>query len=102
MILHVAALKDWNDCIDRDSYFPPAFATEHFIHCCTAAQLDGVLNRYFKNVSDLLLLVLDESKILSEVRYEVGPNGDRFPHVYGHINKSAVIRIEPIEPRTSH
>lgn len=97
MILHVATWRDWNNHLDRDLYFPASFVSEGFIHCCTAAQLEGVLDRYFKNATDLLLLVLDEAKIECEIRYEAGPNGDRFPHVYGHINKSAIVRIENLD-----
>ncbi len=44
----------------------------------------------------LVLVCLEESKMLSEVKYEDGDNVGRFyPHVYGLINNSAVLEVLP-------
>ena len=65
-----------------------------FIHCCTPAQLAGVLKRYFKGASGLVLLHLDESKLKAELKYEPSTSDEKFPHLYGAINCDAVVRTE--------
>ena len=41
----------------------------------------------------LLLLEIDESKLESEVRFEKSTNDELFPHVYGPINKRAILSV---------
>jgi uncharacterized protein (DUF952 family) len=99
MILHVCTTAEWAACHNDPDYAPDAFKREHFIHCCQALQLEGVLQRYFKDQQDLLLLTIDEYIIDSEVRYESGTDGGQFPHVYGRINKNAIVKLEQLRPK---
>jgi uncharacterized protein (DUF952 family) len=96
MIYHVVPLNDWNEQASALHYAPPTFEKESFIHCCTKAQLAGVLERYYLGQFDLLLLHLDESKLQHPLKYEKATNDELFPHLYGRINKEAVILIEKI------
>jgi uncharacterized protein (DUF952 family) len=43
-----------------------------------------------------LLLQIDESQLEFEVKYEAATNHELFPHLYGAINKTAIISIEKI------
>ncbi len=74
-----------------EAYAPSGYSNEGFIHCCSAAQLAGVLERYFSDASEVLLLTLDPALLGSPVRYEEGRPGEMFPHVYGPIELSAVL-----------
>jgi uncharacterized protein (DUF952 family) len=56
MILHVTKRRDWLDQRSNENYLPVDFKREGFIHCCSQEQLPGVLQRYFKNARDLVLL----------------------------------------------
>lgn len=96
MIYHVVPAADWNRQTLASVYAPAAFEKEGFIHCCSKAQLAGVLERYYKGQPGLLLLHLDESKLEHQLIYEKASNGELFPHLYGRINKDAVISIEKI------
>jgi uncharacterized protein (DUF952 family) len=97
MIYHVITEKDWNEQKNDTSIEVPSLQTEGFIHCCTKSQLSGVLDRYFKGIMDLLILELDTTKIEAEVRFEKSTNEELFPHVYGAINKSAIVRTYSLE-----
>lgn len=67
-----------------------------FIHCCEMKQVQGVLSRYFKDVDNLLLLHIDEKKLIADLKYEVSTGHEKFPHLYGVINKEAIEHIEKI------
>jgi uncharacterized protein (DUF952 family) len=96
MIYHVVSVADWNEQTLASVYAPPTFEKEGFIHCCTKSQLSEVLERYYKGQSDLFLLHLDESKLEHPLVYEKATNDELFPHLYGRVNKNAVISIEKI------
>lgn len=98
LILHVATHADWERWAGEDDYLPAAFATEGFIHCCSATQLPGVLQRYYAGRSDLYLLHIDPAKLAAPVKYELATGGEAFPHVYGPLNKDAVADVEALTP----
>lgn len=93
MIYHIATATDWEAHLNRNVYSPSAFEKEGFIHNCELRQLNGVLERYFQGRSDLLLLCISEEKLTSPLKYEAATNGDMFPHIYGEINKDAIIKV---------
>jgi uncharacterized protein (DUF952 family) len=96
MIYHITTQVHWNELANSDTYAPTAYATEKFIHCCEAHQLEGVLTRYFKDVKNLLVLHLDETKLRAPLLYEPGTNQELFPHLYGELNKDAIARIQKL------
>ena len=70
-------------------------AQEGYIHCSTAAQWPGVVERFYGDAETLLLLHIDEDKLDSPLVYEqLGDAPEAFPHVYGAIPLAAVIEVE--------
>jgi len=96
MIYHIATREDWQLHQQETFYQPSAFAREGFVHCSNQNQVDGVLQRYFIGVKDLMLLHIEEGKLRSELKYEAAGNNELFPHIYGPINKDAIVKIETI------
>lgn len=94
MIYHIATSDDWNLHLTNTNYEPHAFSKEGFIHCSTKDQVQGVLQRYYSNVKNLMLLHIDESKLTALLKYEEATNGELFPHVFGPINKDAIVTVE--------
>ena len=75
------------------SYESPTLKEEGFIHCAKRAQVKGVLERYYKDATNLIVLEIDERKIRSQIKYENTVGGpELFPHIYGPINIDAVLR----------
>lgn len=95
MIYHVITEEAWTSQQHADVIEAPSLQTEGFIHCCTDEQLAGVLFRYFKDQTGLLILEIDERELTSELKYEKSTNDEFFPHVYGPINKSAIVSVNP-------
>ncbi|HNT51071.1 MAG: DUF952 domain-containing protein [Cyclobacteriaceae bacterium] len=96
MIYHIVVQSEWSLQANHDLYFPADFNSVGFIHCCTYSQLKGVLQRYFQDRSDLLLLSIDEHMLDAELKYEPGLNGELFPHLYGPINSKSIVKVELI------
>jgi len=72
-------------------------ADEGFIHCSTAEQWPGVVERYYAGVPDLLLLHVDESLLSSPVVVEqLGGATEPFPHIYGPIDLAAVVQVDDL------
>jgi uncharacterized protein (DUF952 family) len=94
MIYHITTADIWTPQLESDTYAAPSLDLEGFIHLSTAAQVAGVLERYYQGVTDIIKLHIDESKLTAELRYEEATGGELFPHVYGTINKDAIIQVE--------
>ena len=98
MIYHITDEESWLLAVENKYYLPVAFEKEGFIHTSYLKQVDGVLERYYKNKPGLLLLHIDESKVIAEIKYEIAPSiNEIFPHIYGKLNIDAVIKITPIK-----
>jgi uncharacterized protein (DUF952 family) len=94
MIYHIATSEDWNSHLTNATYEPHAFSNEGFIHCSTKEQVPGVLQRYYAGAKNLILLHIEESKLTALLKYEEATNGELFPHVFGPINKEAIVTVE--------
>lgn len=96
-ILHLAALSDWEQRSDA-FYEPAGLAVEGFIHLCTSTQLPGVVERYYQGRADLMLLTVNPDGLGSALVWEDSTgSGEDFPHVYGPLELSAVIKAEPFD-----
>ncbi len=97
-IYHLATFEDAEKLAQSGSYTAASLATEGFIHCCTAGQLPGVLQRYYADAQRLVVLHINSDQLESRLVMEntVGGSED-FPHVYGPINASAITRQTEID-----
>ena len=94
MIYHVVSKANWQKFENVAEYVAESLQSEGFIHCSTEAQTAGVLERYYANVPNLLLLHIEEQYLRSELKYEPSPDGsDLFPHVFGPINRDAIVEV---------
>lgn len=94
MILHIIKKTEWEVVSGQDYYYAASLEPEGFIHCCYVEQLKTVADCYYKGQSDLCLLVMEESKLTSQLKLESSVTGEApYPHIYGPINKEAVIEV---------
>jgi uncharacterized protein (DUF952 family) len=97
MIYHITTKENWEKAIDAGFYEAPSLHTEGFIHNSTAIQVQGVLQRYYAGQSNLVLLHIEEPKLLAELKYELAPSvNEAFPHIYGVINLDAIVNVTDI------
>jgi len=99
VILHLATDAAWASALAAGKYTADSLATEGFIHCSDPRQVIWVANTRFRHRRDLILLHIAVEKLEAPVRYENLEGGsDLFPHVYGPLNLSAVVRATPFQP----
>jgi uncharacterized protein (DUF952 family) len=78
-------------------YLPEPFDADGFVHLTHA--LDDVLavgNMFYRDdARPHLLLTIDLDQITSDVRYD--DDSQRYPHVYGPLDRVAIIAIRTVE-----
>jgi uncharacterized protein (DUF952 family) len=102
MIFHITETATWAASHEQGKHTGSTrgidLAEEGYIHCSTAEQWPGVVARFYNDVTDLLLLHIDEQALTSPLVYEQLPGmPEPFPHVYGPINLDAVVDVEPLK-----
>jgi uncharacterized protein (DUF952 family) len=95
-IYHITSKQEATAAQESGIYTPAAFAREGFIHCSYAHQVMPVANRIFKGRPDLVLLEIDPAGLECKVVDENLEGGSElYPHVYGSLRMSDVIRVHP-------
>ena len=97
VLFHIAEQPFWDAAVVSSEYRVPSLDAEGFIHLSTRAQFVATANRYYIGRSDLILLEVDEST-LEDLRYEVSTNDELFPHLYGVLPVSVVVRTHIFLP----
>ena len=97
MIYHVVTKKAWSEALAQGWYAADSLYTEGFIHNSKKEQVAGVLQRYYKGQTDILLLHIEEAKLTAPLKYEMAPSvNEAFPHIFGKLNLDAVVEVENI------
>jgi uncharacterized protein (DUF952 family) len=91
-ILHITQREQWESAKNLGAYRGNTLDAEGFIHCSTLAQVISSANRFFKGLTDLVILEIEIDRVIPEVRYEGTDQNNLFPHIYGELNVDAVIR----------
>lgn len=91
IIYHITNAEAWGSAGDEEGYKAASLETEGFIHCSFRDQLSGVFERYYRGAGELLILEIDTDRLGTEMRTEPSTGGEDYPHIYGPINKDAVI-----------
>ena len=82
-IFHICTKQSWQEQSNAKDYIHDSLESEKFIH--------------FSELDDLLLLKIDSNKVAALIKSEIAPDGDYFPHIYGPLNKDAIIEIQEID-----
>lgn len=70
--------------------------SDGFIHMSTADQVTATVDLYFKGQSGLMLAAIDQEVLGPSLRWEVSRAGQIFPHFYGPLTLTAIIRLSPV------
>ena len=94
---HTTTLEQWAQYENQDFYAAPSLDTEGFIHASFAEQLDKTLQLHFKGIEKVWILTIDSTLLTSKLVVEGSRDGELFPHIYGFLNKSAIVsRVERV------
>lgn len=103
-IFHIATEADWRRTLATGTYTTStvgrSLEEEGFIHASRRDQVQGVFDRYYRDAGERLVLLTIDPERLTEADVRVEPVGeDAYPHVYGPINRTAVIEVTPLDRR---
>jgi uncharacterized protein (DUF952 family) len=99
---HLVWKSAWDAQAEQDRYRAASLETEGFIHCTRKLEvLAEIADLFFggEPAEPLLRLTIDPEKVAAEIREEDDGAGRLFPHVYGPIEKSAVVSVSAMVRR---
>lgn len=94
-IYHLVSRASWNG--GTGDYRAVSLDTEGFIHCSNEGQVVRIANLFCSGVPDLCAVVVDTDRLTSPVKDEDPGTGELFPHIYGPINRDAVVAVRRLE-----
>jgi uncharacterized protein (DUF952 family) len=98
MLFHIVDREEWLYAAKCGTYQSSSLISEGFIHCSDIHKIVDVANQYFRGVRNLVLLVIDEDKVLAEIKWEdLGGFNYEYPHIYGPLNLDAVISVQQFD-----
>jgi uncharacterized protein (DUF952 family) len=98
LIYHIAYKPDWEAQVSELSFFAESLNSEGFIHAVEKHQINGVLQRFFDEAENLIILEINALLLEKPLKYESATNtSELYPHIYGKINKTAVQRVLPLD-----
>lgn len=75
-------------------------AQEGYLHASFEGQVDGTLERFYRDVPAVCILVIDTARVvaagLSVVVEQLGQAPEPFPHVYGDLPLDAIVRVRSL------
>lgn len=102
-IYHCATADDWAAAKSAGEYRISTrgrtLEDEGFLHASYADQVPGVLERFYADVTEpLLLLVIDQRRLgVPVIAESPGPGStELFPHIYGPLPVAAVTEVVPL------
>ncbi len=102
-IFHIATVREWSSARETGSYTTStlgrSLAEEGFLHAARREQVAAVFSAFYAEVREpLVLLTIDTERL--EVPWREDPVGeDTFPHVYGPLSPTAVVRAQRLNGR---
>ena len=97
-IYHIVLPGDWA-AFDTDLYRAKSLETEGFIHCSFANQLNDVIDRYYAAEPEVVVLEIETDGLMSRVLNEPSTANEIYPHIYGPINRDAIVSVKHMTTR---
>ena len=91
MLIYHIVLPDAWAAFDTDLYRHKSLEIEGFIHCSFANQLDAVIARYYSQEELITVLEIETERLMSRMLKEPSTNNEIYPHIYGPINRDAIV-----------
>ena len=96
-IYKICTASEWHEAEHAGVY--RGSAVDHrdgFIHFSTAEQSVETASKWFAGQRDLVLVAVDASVLGARLKWEPSRGGALFPHLYGDLELTAVLRVDPL------
>jgi uncharacterized protein (DUF952 family) len=102
VLLHLVSSHAWSSAKTEGVLRPESLRRAGFVHLSTPEQVHLPANRLYPGRDDLVLLHIDPARLDAPIRWESGvptdPEPMLFPHLYGALPVSAVIKVTCYRP----
>ena len=105
IIFHIYPRAAWDEAPDDAvTHGEEEVRRDGFLHFSTAAQVRESAHRHHGVVAELVLLMVEGGRLGDALKWEKSRGGALFPHLYGALPLSAVLRVEmlPLGPDRRH
>jgi uncharacterized protein (DUF952 family) len=101
-IYKICTASEWHEAEHAGAYRGSAVdRKDGFIHFSTAEQAAETASKWFAGQRDLVLVAVDGDTLGARLKWEPSRGGALFPHLYGDLQLSAVLRVDPL-PLDAH
>jgi uncharacterized protein (DUF952 family) len=102
VLLHLISSDEWSSATTQGNLRPESLRSAGFVHLSTPEQVHLPANRLYRGRDDLVLLHIDPARLDAPIRWESGvatdPESMLFPHLYGALPVTAVIKVTSYRP----
>ncbi len=102
VLLHLISSDEWSSATTKGDLRPESLRSAGFVHLSTPEQVHLPANRLYRGRDDLVLLHIDPARLDAPIRWESGgatdPESMLFPHLYGALPVTAVIKVTSYRP----
>jgi uncharacterized protein (DUF952 family) len=99
-IFHVASRSDWEQALRSGVYTTSSrgrtLEQEGFLHAARGEQVADVVDRFYADVTEPLVLLEIDTDLLGVPWQEDHVDHDTFPHIYGPLAPSAVVGVRVV------
>ena len=97
IIYHMCRAEEWASAEAAGAYGGSSQdQSDGFIHFSTAGQVQGSAAKHRAGQDGLILLCVDAEALGEALKWESSRGGQLFPHLYGDLLVSAVLRADPL------
>ena len=97
-IYKILRTAEWDAVADAEEFAgSPDDLRACVIHFSTAEQLRGTVEKHFAEEDYLVLLAIDAEALGELLKWETSRGGALFPHLYGPLPLSAVVRLASVQ-----
>ena len=100
-IFHIATAADWERArrsgVYSTSTVGRTLEDEGFLHAAHRQQVEGVFQRYYRDLGEPLVLLTIDTDRLGVPWREDDVGGETYPHIYGPLSPRAVVGVEPLD-----
>lgn len=99
-IYKVLDASEWQAACAAGAYHgSPDDVRDGFIHFSAAHQLEGTLQKYFRDRHNLVLVAVPSDALGPALKFEPSRGGDLFPHLYGPLPTALALWQRPLALR---
>src|SRR6201996_9816641 len=102
VLVHLIPSDEWSSATVCGELRPESLSSAGFVHLSTLEQVHLPANRLYRGRDDLVLLRIDPGRLDAPIRWESGvatdPESMLFPHLYGALPVTAVIKVTSYRP----